>query len=78
MWELIVGIGVPAFAGIVAVTKYIIDMKAKIRELSKHDESSVDIHSEYDERLKIIEENQIKWIIYLKLLLKDRNIDFSD
>ena len=77
MWELIVGVGVPALGGIIVVTKYITTMKSKIRELSKHDESSVDTHDGFEERLRKIENNQIQTDIYLKLILTKLEIPYK-
>lgn len=81
MLEWIVGLGIPTVGGIIAVTKYILDMKSKIKELSAHDESSIDVHTNYEERLQLIESNQVKFDkrqvkneIYLRLLLDDRGI----
>jgi len=86
MWvELSIGIGVPLSALAIAIGRYFwkkekcfIAMKTKIDELSRNDKGASEDHDGYEERLKLIEENQQKWIIYLKLLLKDRKIDYSD
>ena len=53
-------------------------MQTKIDELSKSDGDSDETHTDFDFRMTEIEKNQQKWIIYLKLLLKDRNIDYTD
>jgi len=89
MWQdfipIAIAIAVPAIATAIGVIRYFwkkekcfIAMKNKIIELSEHDGEATEEHNGYEERLKIIEENQVKWIIYLKLLLKDRKIDYSD
>lgn len=58
--------------------KCFLTMKNKIDELSKHDVGASEDHDGYEERLAKIETNQQKWIIYLKLLLKDRNIPYDE
>ncbi len=73
MWELAVAIGIPAAGAMIAYARYawkksqcFIALQNKVNNMQDH-----------DERLDNIEENQKKWIIYLKLLLDDRKIAYK-
>jgi len=85
MYELLIGLGIPAAAAAVAVIRYLwkkekcfIILKQKVEELSKSDEGSSDTHDGFETRLKQIEENQIKNEVYLKLLLDNAKISYKD
>jgi hypothetical protein len=86
MWiEIGLAIAVPGTAAAIGVIRYFwkkekcfIAMRNKIDELSRSDGDSDETHTDFDYRMKVIETNQQKWIIYLKLLLKDRNIPYDE
>ena len=84
-FEIIIGLGIPGIVAAIGVVRYFwkkekcfVVMQTKIDELSKSDGDSDETHTDFDFRMTEIEKNQQKWIIYLKLLLKDRNIDYTD
>jgi hypothetical protein len=74
MWiEIGLAIGIPALGFMVAYARYawkksqcFIALQNKVKNMQDH-----------SERLDEIEENQQKWIIYLKLLLDDRKISYK-
>ena len=85
MWlEIGLAIAIPGTGIAMATIRYFwkkekcfIALKNKIDELSAHDTNANKDHNNYEERLTKIEQNQQKWIIYLQLLLKDRDIPYD-
>lgn len=85
MWvEIGLGVAIPATGVAFTVIRYFwkkekcfIEMKNKIDELSKHDEGSVEEHSGYEERLKMLENDSIEIKIYLQQILKKLDIPFK-
>lgn len=58
--------------------KCMIAMKNKIEELTRHDVASGETHSDLKEEIDEIKTKQLKNEVYLKLLLDDRGIKYSD
>ncbi len=82
--ELMIGVGVPSAFGVAAAIRYFLKkekcftlLKAKVEELAEHDGDSNETHKDYDYRLDIIERNQSKNEIYLKLLLDKFDIPYN-
>jgi len=64
-WEIITALGIPALVSSIGIIRYFwkkekcfIAMKDKIDSLTKHDNSSNDLHNDLDERLSKVEQNQ--------------------
>lgn len=84
MLEYAIAIGIPAVGVAFAIGRYFwkkekcfIKMENAIKTLTVHDTGSNDTHDGFEERLDVIEKNQTKNFIYLKLLLDDAKIKYD-